>query len=356
MKLKNSKKTRERERETTSEDRMRLGRQSNLELLRIVSMLFIIMLHIGAASIGLPAPLQTTTSRDIWVLIVESFSIIGVNCFALISGYFGIKASWRSFARFTLLCVVYAVSIYTLLAVLDLVPWSWNTWIKKWLVYTHSELWYVPAYLGLFLLSPFLNQATPNKWTLIGFLVFNIWCGWLWKGNFNPTGYTIMQLIMMYLTGGYIKRQVDFKTNRRQIRRISLGVYVATSIAIAIMALYVESQFTFAYNSPLVMLSSIALFLFFTSLDFQSKAINKLASSAFAVYLVHKNDFIFGGILKPVSRHVWENTSLFAYTLFFITFTLGIYFAIFLIDTARQACFSKIAMLCSKSKKSLENK
>lgn len=93
MKLKNSKKTRERGRETTSEDRMRLGRQSNLELLRIVSMLFIIMLHIGAASIGLPAPLQTTTSRDIWVLIVESFSIIGVNCFALISGYFGIKAS-----------------------------------------------------------------------------------------------------------------------------------------------------------------------------------------------------------------------------------------------------------------------
>ena len=203
---------------------------------------------------------------------------------------------------------------------------------------------------------PFLNQATPNKWTLIGFLVFNIWCGWLWKGNFNPTGYTIMQLIMMYLTGGYIKRQVDFKTNRRQIRRISLGIYVATSIAIAIMALYVESQFTFAYNSPLVMLSSIALFLFFTSLDFQSKAINKLASSAFAVYLVHKNDFIFGGILKPVSRHVWENTSLFAYTLFFITFALGIYFAIFLIDTARQACFSKIAMLCSKLKKSLENK
>ena len=55
-------------------------------------MLFIIMLHIGAASIGLPAPLQTTTSRDIWVLIVESFSIIGVNCFALISGYFGCDA------------------------------------------------------------------------------------------------------------------------------------------------------------------------------------------------------------------------------------------------------------------------
>ena len=191
---------------------MRLGRQSNLELLRIVSMLFIIMLHIGAASIGLPAPLQTTTSRDIWVLIVESFSIIGVNCFALISGYFGIKASWRSFARFTLLCVVYAVSIYTFLAVLDLVPWSWNTWIKKWLVYTHSELWYVPAYLGLFLLSPFLNQAKSE----IGFAYGQLTDSYL-NNNVSLTNAEFDQSRYNFFSGSLCLEQNSLQTKNYPI-------------------------------------------------------------------------------------------------------------------------------------------
>lgn len=321
-------------------------RQSNLELLRIVSMLAIVMLHIGAASVGLPEPngdLQSITCRDLWIIMIESVSIIGVNCFALISGFFGIKARWRSFLHLSLICIVYSVGIYSVLALSGLVPWSWNEWVKSWLVYSHTDLWYVPAYLGLFLFSPFLNQANLNKWTLLGFIVFNVWCGWLWKGDFNPTGYTVIQLIMMYLIGRYINTHNILDRNPRRLRRISLSLYVACSILIAIMALFVGSAFTFAYNSPLVIASSISLFLFFASLDFKSKTINRFAASAFAVYLVHKNPLIFGGVLKPFSNHVWENTGLLAYTLFFIAFALGIYLVIFLIDTARQTIFSKIS-------------
>lgn len=77
-----------------------MQRQSNIELLRIVSMLLILIVHIDGASLGLPQPMGDITSittRDWWRLIVESISIIGVNCFVLILGYFGIRASWKDF-------------------------------------------------------------------------------------------------------------------------------------------------------------------------------------------------------------------------------------------------------------------
>ncbi len=328
-------------------------RKSNIELLRIVSMLAIVMLHIGAASVGLPEPkgnLQAVTGRDVWVLTVEALSIIGVNCFALISGYFGIKARWSSFVRLTLLCVVYAVGIYTLLAVSGLVPWSWGEWIESWMVYSHTDLWYVPAYLGLFLLSPFLNSVDFNKWILAGFIAFNVWCGWLWHGNFNPTGYTVVQLVMMYLIGRYISNHVNVEAGGHRLRYASLAAYLVCTALIVVMALFADSLFTYAYNSPLVLVSSVALFLFFASLDFSSKFVNRLAASAFVVYLVHKNPYIFGGLLKPFSRHVWENTGLAEYTLFFVAFTIAIYFVIFFIDSVRAALFSIIGAAFKKTR------
>lgn len=44
-------------------------RQSNFELLRIVSMLMVLAVHIDGASLGLPEPLgcvATLTARDWW--------------------------------------------------------------------------------------------------------------------------------------------------------------------------------------------------------------------------------------------------------------------------------------------------
>ena len=321
-------------------------RQSNIELLRIVSMAAIVMLHIGAASVGLPEPkgnLQAVTMRDVWVLVVEAFSIIGVNCFALISGYFGIKARWSSFARLTLLCVVYAVGIYTLLAAFGLVPWSWVSWVQSWMVYSHTDLWYVPAYLGVFLLSPLLNHTGFNKWMLAAFVAFNVWCGWLWHGSFNPTGYTVMQLVMMYLIGRYIRNNIDISIRRKRVRCLAAAAYLACTALIVVMALFTDSLFAYAYNSPLVLCSSVSLFMFFASLEFRSRIVNRLAATAFAVYLVHKNPYIFGGILKPLSRQMWETTGLVGYTLWFIAFTVAIYLVIFVIDSARAALLSQLA-------------
>lgn len=188
-------------------------RQSNLELLRIVSMIMVVLVHVDGASLGLPQPLGefgAMSARDVWRLAVESATIIGVNCFTMISGYFGIRLRLRSIAAYLFQCVFYAVGIFSLVWLVFPAKFTLGEWLESWLVLSHTDLWYVPAYFGLMLLSPLLNAgaAALSKSDLklaVGMFVgFNVWCGWWWGAAFNPTGYTVVQLVMVYLLGRYI--------------------------------------------------------------------------------------------------------------------------------------------------------
>lgn len=324
-------------------------RRSNIELLRIISMAMVVMVHLDCAALGYPSTsgsLMSVSATDWWKLTVESIVIIGVNCFTLISGYFGIKARWSGFVRLTAQCLVYSVGIYTALSLTGLIPWSWDKWVESWMIYTHTDLWYVPAYLCLWLISPWLNTAAaqiPRRQfgTALGaFILFNIWAGWVWEGAFNAYGYTAMQLIMMYLIGRYISLYIPFsKISTARCRMVAFAVYLLCTAAITVTAVYIGPLKAFAYNSPLVIASSIAFFILFTTLHIQSKAINRIAAGAFAVYLIHKNPYIWGGIIKPLCLRMWHECDLAGYTLFAIGMTTVTYLACSAIDLGRQWLF-----------------
>ena len=46
------------------------------------------------------------------------------------------------------------------------------------------------------------------------------------------------------------------------------------------------------YDSPLTIIATLYFLLYFSKLHFQSKAINWLATSAFAIYLIHTNSLV----------------------------------------------------------------
>lgn len=329
-------------------------RQSNIELLRIISMAMIVIVHLDVASLGLSAPakyISDITARHWWQLIVESAVIIGVNCFTLISGYFGIHARWSGFWKLTAQCMFYAVGIYSALAIAGLVPWNLQTWLESWMVYTHTDLWYVPAYLGLFLLSPFINAAVTQLsrkqfgiW-LGAFILFNVWAGWVWGGRFNPTGYTVIQLVMMYLIGRYIGLYAPAVSCPKKLRLSCVIIYIAATAGITLYAGLVDISKTFAYNSPLVIISSVAFFLIFTTFRFKSGIINSIASSAFAVYLIHKNPYIWGGFMKRLSVDVWSHNDLLVYSAYTLAFTAGVFIVACVVDSFRRLLFRLIETL-----------
>lgn len=291
------------------------ARLSNIELLRIVSMIMVLAVHFDGASLGLPEPvgLSMTDAGWWWRTAVEAMAIVGVNCFTLISGYFGIRASVRGLASFVLQCVFYSVVIYTVGAMCGLTPFSADKWWESWLAITHTDLWYVPAYICLYLLSPFLNTAMRSMtdrslYAATGALmVLNIYAGWWWECSFNPNGYTVMQLILMYATGSSIRRWLSGREASAQRGLIALTAYAAFSAITAISAAYMPPLKVYAYNSPAVIAASVALSVSAVSFPFRSAVINRVARAAFAVYLIHKNKLIWVTVVKPAAIAAWAD-------------------------------------------------
>lgn len=328
-------------------------RLSNMELLRIVSMLMVLAVHIDGASLGLPdlqGNLNSLTTRNVWRLTVEAFAIVGVNCFTLISGYFGIRLRLRNVGVYLFQCVFYAVGVYTVVnGVVHPERFSWSCWGESWMVLTHTDLWYVPAYFCLMLLSPFINagfeRISRNSclWITIGFVAFNVWAGWWWGGKFNPTGYTVIQLVMMYMAGRCVAAYSDVleRCRRGVMIGISFAIYAAASMLIAFHACYDISR-AYAYNSPLVMISSMALLLAFSSMRFSCEAINYVARSAFAVYLLHKAPLVWVGYMKPAVMAMWKSLSLPEFSLCALGLMMGVYLLSMVVDTLRRLLSSLI--------------
>ena len=326
-------------------------RESNFELLRVVSMVMVLLVHIDGASLGLPqanGDIGAVTAREWWQLAVESAAIIGVNCFTMISGYFGIRLRWRSVASFLFECIFYAVGIYSLCFAMWPGRLSWTGWLESWLVLSHTDLWYVPAYFGLMLLSPLLNAGAESMsrrafaTVLAAFSAFTVWCGWWWGARFNPTGYTLLQLVWVYLIARYARMYISMEYLRER-RRFIVAAYLLSVAAVLITSLYMEPIKAFAYNSPAVMCATVSLFFLTATMRFRSRSINFLARSAFAVYLIHKAPLIWGNVMRPAVIWLWKSQGLAGFSLCAAGIVAGFYLVAVVADAVRRAAWQAVS-------------
>lgn len=347
------------------------SRASNIELLRIISMMMVVIVHLDGGCLGIPRLEGDWSGMDgsvLWRMGVESLAFIGVNCFTLISGYFGIRLRWKSVAAYLFECIFYAVGIYSVVCFLTPGLFSWAGLGKSFLVLTHTDLWYVPAYFLLMLLSPLINAGfaglsrRKGMMLTLAFTVFNLWAGWWWGGKFNASGYTAWQLVMMYCIGRVIAAykeelyllpnsqfpsvaggryvesapKVRFGERGRCITSgIWFGCYLVCSVLTVIMGVY-DFRRAYSYNQPFVILASVTFFLFFASIRFRSGFVNYAARSAFAVYLLHKSPLIWGRYLRPAIIHLWSLTTLAEFTILVAGITVAVYLVAMLIDMVRR--------------------
>lgn len=83
-------------------------RQSNIELLRIISMFFVLVVHSNYMGVSILYNSPYTIETFIRFL-AEAIAIIGVNCFVLISGYFGIHLNIRKILHFIFIVYFYSL-------------------------------------------------------------------------------------------------------------------------------------------------------------------------------------------------------------------------------------------------------
>lgn len=340
-----------------------MERKYGFDLLRIVSMLFIVTLHylgVGGAFYNIyDGYLPTNAANYIIASIFEALSIVGVNCFVLISGYFLSRGKYKAKKITSLWCnvIFYSLIFFALKCIKG--GFDVSNFIRSFFPITMSTYWFITVYIALYLLSPFINKLCDTlserefrRLITILVIIFSVWKSVIPIAETIDTrkGYSLTWFIVLYLIGAYARHySVNlFKKNSFNfLSYLGLALLSASIKNIAILAsnkvpFLAEGQNLFYhYDSILVLLSSVFLFVFFSRVEIQSASLIKfltfLAPSVFSVYIIHENflwrDFLWNSVIKA---NGYINSSFFA--IHMVISVLIVFITCIAIDQARLLC------------------
>ena len=277
------------------------SRNSAVELLRLILMFLIVVGHCIMHGMGLinlnPAshfPLTIPSDQMPFVSVAYGFCVCAVNCFVLISGYFGIKTSLKK-----ILYLVFALFFYSLIfnIIPQIIEHDFKGAIASLLILSHNPYWFVLIYLFLMVFAPLLNLAyekMPQRSTdlfLIALIIISCYFGYLWNNNTNYDGYNLIQFIMMYCIGRKIRySNFSLPKSTSLIGFIICSVVCGISIYYAWLFGHPSRAWKCAlYNNPIVIGSAIFLMLLFKNFQINSRTINLISRSAFGIYLFQES-------------------------------------------------------------------
>lgn len=284
---------------------MTMERKSNIELLRIVSMLMVLFLHSNYVSIGevTPADIESALVASFGKAIAEQLCIIAVNLFIFISGWFGIKPSFKGVCALMYQVLFYHVLISGL-ALFCGVPISFSMFIAPFRF--GIPYWFVVSYVTMYVLTPVMNvfiekvSARGVFSVLISFYVIQSTTGFCAHfGGFNA-GYSSISFIGLYLLARFIRLHAQ---KIKKIRaRYDIYLYLLFSIIPVLLFFITKRNFDMtSYCSPFVIVSTVFFFLSFSHLNISNKIINYVATSVSSVYLIHTHPLVWGEYCKIMS-------------------------------------------------------
>lgn len=302
------------------------------------------------------ASLQTNFLETVLNLELRSISFVAVNCFVLISGYFGINWKIKSFCSLIFRILFWSLVSYILARLYTPVVFgeSYN-YAGNIAVNIFTLRWFIGAYLCLYIFSPVLNafldsagQMQIGRFIIIFYVLTTIF-GWILKSNEFNDGMSMLALAGLYLIGGYIRR---YNIKVLQFNQwIDLGIYLTVGVLLVGMSIIAyrlnATKSLYGYLNPLVVIQSVYLFLFFKKLKVRnSKLINLIAASAFSVYLFH-TDICSRPLYSYICREInlyGPIMSIFLVVLFFAF----IFFVCMLFDWIGNMIFNVVAKLCKR--------
>ena len=291
------------------------GRLYGVDLLKILSMLMVVILHILGHG-GILAAVKPFSLRYEAAWLLEISAYCAVNCFALASGYvmIDLKFKYHRIMSLWLRVVFYAVLISV--GFYFCLPGSLNLKfiIQSFFPVGFNRYWYFTAYFPTFFLIPFFNHLLhtldhQNARRLIITLVLLSVYPTLVKADLFVTkdGYSFLWISALYLIGAYCKK-CAVGINRKA--RYAVLLYLA-AVGVTWLWQYGVPFLTFrisgqvksfsinlvSYSSPTILLSAVALLIAFSKIKIQKPIIQKsillLSSLSFSVYLIHDHPMLW---------------------------------------------------------------
>lgn len=274
-----------------------VGRDSNIELLRLVAMMMVtaghIIIHGFFSTDSLLCGAGELTWLTAWGSVAHSLCYMGVNLFLLITGWYGLRFRTRRLAALWLTMAYYAAIHQAYAVATGAVPPGLGAAKDVVLVvsqFANAHWWFMRCYVLFMLLAPMirLDHLTLNGLGRVTLLaaVANLYFGYY--HNAYSDGYCVGHFVFMYVVGAFLRRLMS---EMHVSTRTLLLLFAATWLPYA--ALCLADHLTalphwnaMAYNNPLLVAASAAAFLLFTRLTFRSRLVNRLAASALAIYLL----------------------------------------------------------------------
>ena len=271
-------------------------RLSGLDVLRNVSMLMVVLLHVCGAG-GLLASLPPGSLRwwALWGL--EALCSCAVNCYGLLSGYLGVgrKHSLSRLGSLWLQAAFYSAALTALFGLLAPGSLRVRDMIAPFFPVLNGTYWYFSAYFALFLLMPFLDSAltalspaAAGRLAAVLIAVFSV-ADFISPEEVFSTrgGYSVAWLAVLYLLGGCLRLHPPARLPRPWL--LLTGYAGFSLLALAGKTFGVSQPGTFfkwgtllSYTSPLMLLSALC----------------SCAPLSFGVYLLHAHPLVWSHLLS----------------------------------------------------------
>lgn len=294
-------------------------KNTNIEWLRIISMMMVVMLHgldkgnlLRNIFIGEGEFCQNPNVVLAWIL--EAFSIVAVNLFFLISGYLLVDSEFRSKRLFSLIMemVFYGGIIYVIVKIFNLSSREGGNleFLQSFLPFHMDTYWFMTVYIFMYLLLPivtvgvkYLKQKQHMTliviWLIVETLIKSIAPV---KLDMDRGGYDLPWFFVIFLIAAYFKKY-GFKVLNKAYKGMIL--YIVSSLLIfaeqfvldyllATMVRFTYIQkISYQYNHVFVLAASIGLFSWAINKKQPGKVMGTIATAlapmSLGVYLMHEH-------------------------------------------------------------------
>lgn len=330
------------------------NRQSNMELLRLVCMFFILINHFIIHA--LPLSDVYAQSAGFWHAfprVLDAFCVCAVPVFVLISGWFGIKPKIKGFLNFYIQCAFYFGLLYCIY--LFVIGSHINRWciLNTVFPFTYNpDLWFVECYALLYIISPILNRLvsvlTKKEYALALLLLtfVQLYFGWYRQHPCSDmNGYNVYNFAYLYLIGRFLSLHICWdKISNLRVKSLlgfvvgsfGLGILPILNSKLCLLPEWSPLFHFYLYNHPLLLVNSILLLLLFTTFHFQSRWINRIAASTLAIYILHENEYFRDYIYSFVAGAYTSSIHPAMAYLYWVFIALAIMAVSICIDSLRQ--------------------
>ncbi|TDL99092.1 MAG: hypothetical protein C4K58_07275 [Flavobacteriaceae bacterium] len=291
-----------------------LNRNYSLDHLRVLATILVICVHSSGGYVLSVLDGQKIDSNFYVGNWVDSFSRVCVPIFVMLSGYFlldnqqkPIEFYKKRFSKILIPLIFWSV-LYTIYSGLKFYYLNrsidFNLLLDSWIKgKPYFHLWYMYMLLGLYAVSPWINLVLKNldnqKLGLLGFGLLFISSIYVTFYGYSKENVFFAFWFIPYL-GYFVVGCFFSRINRKLNSILLLLLYLVCSVTIfALTNVSIENKHStpfYSYLNPLVVVSSLSLFLFFSLGRLSRNHFSELSVYTFGVYFVH------AGILDVIGK------------------------------------------------------